>query len=85
MNMKTDDFVKLARKLRQLTHGEYRVAFDVQMNGRTGRIFWYTLTSGSEVSEVDLFAERVLGKLLFEENPEGLVTEGQIEIILDLY
>ena len=60
-------------------YGEFYVSFHVQMDEKTGQIFWHYKESSS--NDLDSFAEELLKELQFEPSKDSFITEGKIEFI----
>lgn len=58
-----------------------RVVFQVQLENRSGKIFWLERKEAHANEKVNQLAEKLIQELLFEPNQEAFVTEGEVEII----
>jgi hypothetical protein len=72
----TDSFDGLALPL-----GEYMIRYAVQVEDRTGFIFWHSKIASSGNKEADMIAERLLERIRFRDNPSSFATSGEIEIV----
>lgn len=58
----------------------YLAVYEVQVDRKTGRIFWYTALHSDRLQTVDAWAERMLQQMVFQADPEAFVSKGEIEI-----
>lgn len=58
-----------------------RVVFHVQLENRSGKIFWLDRKEAHPDEKLNQIAERLIQELLFEPVREAFVTEGEVEII----
>lgn len=56
------------------------LTFMVQVDNKTGRIFWRMPTQKSISHELGVVAEQILNSMLFQSNPKDFVSVGTIEI-----
>lgn len=61
--------------------GDYIVSYDVRVEGKSGKIFWYALKQSSLPPMVKNTAETILKEMLFKPNPEIFVQDGIIEFM----
>lgn len=59
--------------------GETRAVFNVMVDGRTGKIFWYDFVEKSSKTRLDKFAENALAGMTFETNHSLGTLSGEIE------
>jgi len=64
--------------------GNYRCTFRVQVQEKTGEIFWYSLNKGSSVDLLDHIAEEYIKELVFETPRTSSISEGEIEIVFSI-
>ena len=62
--------------------GRYRVVFQVEIENRTGKIFWLNRKEADANEKVNLYAERLVQNLQFEPLQKAFVTYGEVEIIV---
>ncbi|MCE5316327.1 MAG: hypothetical protein LLG04_03060 [Parachlamydia sp.] len=58
-----------------------RVVFLVQLENRSGKIFWIERKEAHADESINQLAEKLIQELLFEPVREAFVTEGEVEII----
>lgn len=56
------------------------VAFMVQVERATGRIFWYIQTQAANTSAINTMAEKILNGMRFEANSQHFVSAGEVEM-----
>lgn len=60
--------------------GSHKISYAVQVEGKTGRIFWQMMTGQGEKHTVMVLAEQILANMRFDQNPFLFVQTGEIEI-----
>lgn len=60
-----------------------RILFDVQVDARNGKVFWYELEREKSDQANTLVAEKILKKISFETSPKYFVHSGTIEFIFN--
>ncbi|NGX41812.1 MAG: hypothetical protein K940chlam7_00086 [Chlamydiae bacterium] len=63
---------------------QYLATYDVKVEDRTGKIFWHQQHEPLEKKKLNVLAEKVLENLLFDRDPNGFISEGQIEIVFTI-
>lgn len=59
---------------------KYHAGFDVKIDDSSGRIFWYKAQNPFKKASLNAYAEKILNNMLFKKDPNGLVTQGKVEI-----
>jgi hypothetical protein len=62
--------------------GDYFAIYDIQVEDRTGRVFWYEQRQGPDKKKLNALAEKILHNLQFAKDPYGCVSLGSVEISL---
>jgi len=71
----------LGRKLQDKKIIQFLATYDVKVENRTGKIFWYKEKETSKKKKHREYAEKVLNGIRFERDIQGFVTCGQVEIL----
>lgn len=59
----------------------HRVLFNVQVENRTGIIFWFAPKLASKSQSFNHFAEHILDEMRFKSSVDGFITTGEVEIV----
>lgn len=62
--------------------GRYRTVFQVEMEERTGRIFWFERKEADPHEPANLYAEKILQNLKFQTLQNAFVSSGEVEIVI---
>jgi hypothetical protein len=73
----------LIRKNLPEAKGRFFISFEVQLESKTGEIFWYQISSPSKNSEIDEIAKQVIQSLRFSSQRDFSLPKGKIELIFN--
>jgi hypothetical protein len=63
----------------------YHLSYEVKVDDRTGCIFWQQPLNALKKTHLGAYANELLKQMYFEEDSNGFITDGQIEIIFYCY
>jgi hypothetical protein len=66
------------------SYRQYSAKYDVQVERKTGRIFWYQATHLPGIPSFQNQAEQILHAMRFQENPSFFVSAGEVEITFNM-
>lgn len=71
---------KLSKELKPVSNS--KIVYTVQVESRTGKIFWYMPEKRTAVKEAQQFGDKIVSLIRFKPNRNAFVYTGAIEIIL---
>jgi hypothetical protein len=63
---------------------KYRVIFLVEIEDKTGEVFWFTAKETSENNLVNKIAEKFIHEIIFEKKDSSFISSGEIEFFFHL-
>ncbi|MFQ5728922.1 MAG: hypothetical protein ACE5GN_00990 [Waddliaceae bacterium] len=66
--------------LANYTKGSCLATYDVKVEDRTGKVFWYEQQQGPDKKKRNALAENILNRLQFAKDPSGCISLGRVEI-----
>ena len=67
-------------KLPNTIRGSYVITFYVQVEGKSGKIFWHSINTSSQHNMLDNLAEKLLQKLDFQTTPDTIIADGEVSL-----